>query len=118
MAGLDRNSIEAKSSSAYYSASASVTPIVSAACVGRAPGPSQSRSRPRVSLAAVAAFAWTSQIFAARVSLVALAVRWALTVAQASLVASAAALASLAVLYRDSVATLVAGSGLWLDLAW
>src|ERR1700691_450898 len=89
MAGLDRNSIEAKSSSAYYSASASVTPIVSAACVGRAPGPSRSISRPRVSLAAVAAFAWTSQIFAARVSLVALAVRWALTVARVSLVALA-----------------------------
>jgi len=75
-------------------------------------------------LVAAEPFAGTSQIFAARVLLVALAVRWALAVAQVLLGALAvrwalaAAPAWPAVLYRNSVAASVAGLALGLDLAW
>jgi hypothetical protein len=63
-------------------------------------------------------FAWTRQGFAARALLVAFVVCSALTEAQVLLALSAAVLVWAAVLCRDSVASLAAGSALELDLAW
>ena len=96
--------------------------------------PATEKRPSQASLAAVELFARTSQIFAARVSLVALAarraltveraslealvVRWALAVAQVLLVALVAALAWPAVLYQNWVAASAAGLVLGLDLAW
>src|SRR5271156_785854 len=85
---------------------------MSAARFARTSGPSPRMGRHRVSLAAVAPSAWTNQIFEARASLVALAVRWALTAAQVLVVVSAAARVWAAVLYQDLAEALAVGLAL------